>query len=76
MLDLDTPAEIIPFLYPDTKLIVRTHKQSEDNSIWLSALDVCTVLSLTNTTYACSKLDLNKVLQHKAHTSGGKQLLT
>ena len=58
MLDLDTPAEIIPFLRPDTKLIVRTHKYSEDNSIWLSTLDVCTVLSLTNATYVCNKVDL------------------
>lgn len=76
MLDTDIPANFISFLYPNTTQIVRAHRHSEDNSVWLVAKDVCSILRITNPSYVAKKIDKTCVYRHKTVTDGGKQVLT
>lgn len=76
MLDKTVPADVIPFLYPYTQQLVRTHRHTEDNSVWLVLADVCRIMGLTNTTYVTSKLNKDKTYKHLVYTDGGKQTVT
>lgn len=49
MLDRNTPAKFISFIYET--FTVRFHIHSEDGSIWVVGKDLCNILHKTNPSY-------------------------
>ena len=71
MLDRNTPAKFISFIYKT--FIIRFHIHSEDNSIWVVGKDLCNVLHKTNPNYRTKCLPKEAVVKHKINTLKGSQ---
>lgn len=76
MLDKKVPADFIGIKYPYFDSIIRFHKHTDNNSIWIVLADICNILGLTNVSYTSSKLNQENVYKHKIHTDGGVQAVT
>lgn len=71
MLDRNTPAKFISFVYES--FTVRFHTHSEDSSIWVVGKDLCNVLHKTNPSYLTKYLPKEAVIKHKINTLKGSQ---
>ena len=71
MLDRNTPAKFISFVYKS--FTVRFHIHSEDSSIWVVGKDLCNVLHKTNPSYLTKYLPKEAVIKHKINTLKGSQ---
>lgn len=71
MLDRNTPAKFISFVYET--FTVRFHIHSEDSSIWVVGKDLCNVLHKTNPSYLTKYLPKEAVVKHKINTLKGSQ---
>lgn len=71
MLDRNTPAKFISFLYET--FTVRFHIYSEDGSIWVVGKDLCNILHKTNPSYLTKYLPKEAVIKHKINTLKGSQ---
>ena len=71
MLDKNTPAKFISFIYET--FTVRFHIHSEDGSIWVVGKDLCNVLHKTNPRYLTRYLPKEAVVKHKINTLKGSQ---
>ena len=71
MLDKNTPAKFISFIYET--FTVRFHVHSEDNSIGVVGKDLCNVLHKTNHSYFTKYLPKEAVVKHKINTLKGSQ---
>lgn len=74
MLDRDTPANIITYLYPNTNFKIRVHEHTDTKSLWIVYTDICNILNKTNPSLL-AKLkfkDKDKHV-HKIITNKGKQ---
>lgn len=65
MLDRNTPAKFISFIYET--FTVRFHIHSEDNSIWAVGKDLCNVLYKTNPSYLTKYLPTETVIKHNLY---------
>ena len=71
MLDRNTPAKFISFIYET--FTVRFHIHSEDGSIWVVGKDLCNILHKTNPSYLTKYLPKEAVIKHKINTLKGSQ---
>lgn len=71
MLDRNTPAKFISFIYET--FTVRFHIHSEDGSIWVVGKDLCNILHKTNPSYLTRYLPKEAVIKHKINTLKGSQ---
>lgn len=71
MLDRNTPAKFISFVYET--FTVRFHIHSEDSSIWVVGKDLCNILHKTNPSYLTKYLPKEAVVKHKINTLKGSQ---
>lgn len=71
MLDRNTPAKFISFIYET--FTVRFHIHSEDGSIWVVGKDLCNILHKTNPSYLTRYLPKEAVVKHKINTLKGSQ---
>ena len=73
MFDVQTTADVITLLYPNSNLTIRIHHHSETKELWFVASDVCKILQLSNASHFVSKLDKSHVIKYKVLTSSGTQ---
>lgn len=71
MLDRNTPAKFISFVYES--FTVRFHIHSEDSSIWVVGKDLCNILHKTNPSYLTKYLPKEAVIKHKINILKGSQ---
>lgn len=74
MLDRDTPANIITYLYPNTNFKVRVHGCTDTKSLWIVYTDICNILNKTNPSLLAKlKFKAEDKCVHKIITTKGKQ---
>ena len=74
MLDRDTPANIITYLYPNTNFKVRVHECTDTKSLWIVYTDICNILNKTNPSLLAKlKFKDEDKHVHKIITTKGKQ---
>lgn len=71
MLDSNTPAKFISFLYEN--YLVRFHIHSVNGTLWVVGKDICNILHITNPSYVAKMLPKESVCKHKIQTIKGYQ---